>query len=69
MTWVKNRVLLLLLAIGAVVASSLPFLSQAPNRLVSGIGISLLDTLAAHPALGGLLALATGFLLAAALVQ
>lgn len=68
MTWVKNRVLLLLLAIGAVVASSLPFLSQAPNRLVSGIGISLLDTLAAHAALGGLLALATGFLLAAALV-
>ena len=70
MSWIKNRVLLLLLIIGAVAAFSLPFLSHAPNRLVSGVGISLLDTLAAH---GGLslrltLALAGSFLLAAASV-
>lgn len=72
MSWIKNRVLLLLLIIGAVTAASLPFLSHAPNRLVSGVGISLLDTLVAH---GGLslrltlaLALAGSFLLAAASV-
>ena len=68
MTWVKNRVLLLLLALGAMAASSLPFLSHAPNRLVSGVGISLLDTLDAHGGLGLLLALTSSFLLAAALV-
>lgn len=36
-----NRVLVLLLALGLVSALTLPFLTIAPNRLVSGTGVSL----------------------------
>lgn len=38
---VRNRVLLLLVATGIAAASGLAFLTHAPNRLVSGAGISL----------------------------
>ena len=38
---VRNRVLLLLVATGIAAASGLAFLTHAPNRLVSGTGISL----------------------------
>ena len=38
---VKNRVLLLLVALGIAAASGLAFLTHAPNRLVSGNGVSL----------------------------
>ena len=38
---VRNRVLLLLVATGIAAASGLAFLSYAPNRLLSGTGISL----------------------------
>ena len=52
MTWVTNQVLLLLAAIGVTAASGLAFLTHAPNRLVSGAGISLADVLAgSSPAL------------------
>ncbi len=47
MTWPKNRVLLLLLATGLAAASGLAFLTHAPNRLVSGVGISLLEAVSA----------------------
>ncbi|MEO6321285.1 MAG: ABC transporter permease [Polaromonas sp.] len=42
---VKNRVLLLLVAVGIAAATGLAFLTHAPNRLVSGVGISLSDVL------------------------
>jgi len=45
MTLVQNRVLLLLVAAGVTAASSMAFLTHAPNRLVSGLGISLADVL------------------------
>ncbi|MEP6965294.1 MAG: ABC transporter permease, partial [Polaromonas sp.] len=45
MAWVKNHVLLLLLAMGAAAASGLAFLTHAPNRLVSGVSISLAEAL------------------------
>ncbi|WP_296528570.1 ABC transporter permease [Rhodoferax sp.] len=52
MHWVKNRVLAVLVLSGLVAALGLPFLTHAPNRLVAGIGIALVqlgkDT-AAHP--------------------
>ena len=38
---IKNRVLALLVAAGLLAAFALPFLTRAPNRLVSGIGIPL----------------------------
>ena len=47
MAWVKNRVLLLLVATGGAAASMLAFLTHAPNRLVSGVGISLAETVSA----------------------
>ena len=47
MTWLKNRVLLLLLATGLAAASGLAFLTHAPNRLVSGVGISLVEAVSA----------------------
>ena len=52
MKWVRNKVLLLLAAIAVGAASSLAFLTHAPNRLVSGVGISLADVLAILPATG-----------------
>ena len=45
MRLVKNRVLLLLVIWGIAAASGLDFLTHAPNRLVSGIGISLSEVL------------------------
>lgn len=54
---VKNRVLLLLVVTGIAAASGLAFLTHAPNRLVSGTGVSLadvvsgLDRTAAHQVL------------------
>lgn len=39
--WLHNPVLVLLLAVGAVVAGSAAFLSVAPNRLLSGQGLRL----------------------------
>ncbi len=47
MAWLKNRVLLLLLATGLAAASGLAFLRHAPNRLVSGAGISLAEAVSA----------------------
>lgn len=41
MAWVKNRVVAVLVLAGLVAALGLPFLTHAPNRLVSGTGISL----------------------------
>lgn len=41
MHWVKNRVLAVLVLVGLAAALGLPFLTHAPNRLVSGTGISL----------------------------
>ena len=49
MKWVHNPVLLLLAAIGVTAASELAFLTHAPNRLVSGAGISLAEVLAGSP--------------------
>ena len=46
MAWVKNRVLLVLVGTGAAAAAGLAFLTQAPNRLVLGTGISLAATIA-----------------------
>ena len=43
MGWVKNRVLLSLVLAGIAAASGLAFLTHAPNRLVSGASISLVD--------------------------
>lgn len=40
---IQNRVLLLLLTTGLVAAAGLAFLRHAPNRLVSGVHISLFD--------------------------
>ena len=45
MKLVRNRVLLLLVAAGIAAASGLAFLTHAPNRLVSGVGISLAEVL------------------------
>ena len=47
MTWLKNRVLLLLVATGVAAASGLAFLTHAPNRLVSGVSISLVQAVSA----------------------
>ena len=52
MEWVRNKVLLLLVALGMAAASGLAFLTHAPNRLVSGTGISLADMAEALPAGG-----------------
>ncbi len=52
MAWVKNRVLAVLALAGLVAALGLPFLTHAPNRLVSGTGISLAQLIrdsAGHP--------------------
>ena len=56
MKWVRNKVLLLLAALGVAAAYSLTFLTHAPNRLVSGVGIALADMVSnlpagSHPAL------------------
>ena len=56
MKWVRNKVLLLLTVSGVAAASGLAFLTHAPNRLMSGVGISLADVAANlsaghHPAL------------------
>lgn len=56
MKWVRNKVLLLLAALGVAAAYSLAFLTHAPNRLVSGVGITLADMVSnlpagSHPAL------------------
>lgn len=48
MGWVRNRVLLFLVAAGIAAASGLAFLTHAPNRLVSGTGISLAEVLSGH---------------------
>ena len=40
---VKNRVVAVLVLSGLVAALGLPFLTHAPNRLVSGVGISLVQ--------------------------
>lgn len=45
MTWVKNRVLLVLLVADAIAAASLAFVKYAPNRLASGMPISLAEAL------------------------
>ena len=45
MTWVKNRVLLVLLVADALAAASLAFVKYAPNRLASGTPISLAQAL------------------------
>ncbi|MEO5661336.1 MAG: ABC transporter permease [Polaromonas sp.] len=45
MNRIKNRVLLLLVTVGIAAASGLAFLTHAPNRLVSGTGISLAQVL------------------------
>ena len=42
---VQNRVLLLLLVLSVAATTGLAFLTHAPNRLVSGVGISLADVL------------------------
>lgn len=39
--WIRNRVLFSLIVIGLWVAFGMAFLTQAPNRLVSGVGIPL----------------------------
>ncbi len=39
--WIRNRVLLSLVVMGLCVAFGMAFLTQAPNRLVSGVGIPL----------------------------
>ncbi len=41
MAWVKNRVIAVLVLSSLFAALGLPFLTHAPNRLVSGTGISL----------------------------
>ncbi|WP_394788284.1 ABC transporter permease [Rhodoferax sp.] len=43
--WIRNRVLCSLVLVGIAVAFGLAFLTQAPNRLVSGVGIPLADLL------------------------
>ena len=47
MARIENRVLLLLLATGVLAASGLAFLRHAPNRLVTGVSISLFDAISA----------------------
>lgn len=64
---VKNRVLLLLMAAGVAAASGLAFLTHAPNRLVSGTGISLAEVVGGHPGFGQAFALLATLLLAAAI--
>ncbi len=54
---VKNRVLLLLVAVGIVAASGLAFLTHAPNRLVSGAGISWVEVVNASDGLNKTFAL------------
>ncbi|MHB8948113.1 MAG: ABC transporter permease [Rhodoferax sp.] len=52
MAWVKNRVLAVLVLAGLAAALGLPFLTHAPNRLLSGSAISLAQLVkdtAAHP--------------------
>jgi osmoprotectant transport system permease protein len=46
-TWVKNRVLGVLLLAGLAAALGLAFLTHAPNRLVAGTAISLADIVSA----------------------
>lgn len=55
---VENRVLLLLVAVGIAAASGLAFLTYAPNRLVSGTGISLAGVVNSSEGLKHALALA-----------
>lgn len=43
--WVRNRVLFSLVLLGLFVAFRLAFVTEAPNRLVSGVGIPLADIL------------------------
>ena len=59
---VKNPVLLVLAATGIAAALGLAFLTHAPNRLVSGTGISLAQTVTAGDGLS------TAFALAATLI-
>ncbi|MBC7444095.1 MAG: ABC transporter permease [Polaromonas sp.] len=66
MTGVKNPVLLLLAAIGTAAAWSLAFLTHAPNRLVSGAGISLAEVLSGSPPTLALLGVAGPALLVVA---
>ena len=47
MTRIQNRVLLVLLAVGLAAAAGLAFLRHAPNRLVSGVSISLFEVVSA----------------------
>ena len=68
---IRNRVLLLLVTAGIAAASGLAFLTHAPNRLVSGTGISLAEVVMSRPeglgrALALLATLAPALLLAAA---
>ena len=67
---VRQRALALLVAVGVVAAVGLAFLSHAPNRLVSGAGVSLWQAFGAAP--GGLVAavcLPAAVLLAAVFVS
>ena len=52
MRWVKNKVLLLLAALGMAAAFGLAFLTHAPNRLVSGVGMTLAEIAVSAPAGG-----------------
>ena len=63
MKWVHNPVLLLLAAVGTAAACSLAFLTHAPNRLVSGAGISLAEVLTGSPPVLALLGMAGSALL------
>jgi osmoprotectant transport system permease protein len=60
-TLVRNRVLLLLVAGGAVAALDPAFLTQAPNRIVAGTGVSLV---ALHAPYAAALALPAALLVA-----
>ncbi len=61
MARVENRVLLVLVAAGLAAASGLAFVTHAPNRLVSGVGISLAE--AVNATAGALLAIGLPVLL------
>jgi len=69
MAWVKNRVLAVLVLAGLAAALGLPFLTHAPNRLVSGNGIALSQLISdpAGPPMDIWLALLPALLLAAAI--
>lgn len=71
MAWIENRVLLSLLATGAAAAAGLGFLRHAPNRLVSGLSISLAEAVSASSGMQqawALLSIALPILLLAAAV-